>query len=59
MSGRGDGMSQALEVSVGPAWMTGGSLRSCSLDNFKKRLCLNSQGCVNRTCDARGRVSLL
>ena len=43
MSGRGDGMSQALEVSVGPAWMTGGSLRSCSLDNFKKRLCLNHQ----------------
>ena len=43
MSGRGDGMSQALEVNLGPAWMTGGSLRSCALDNFKKRLCLNHQ----------------
>ena len=43
MSGRGDGMSQALEVSLGPAWMTGGSLRSCALDNFKKRRCLNHQ----------------
>lgn len=41
MSGSGDGMSQALEVSLGPAWMTRGSLRSCALDNFKKRLCLN------------------
>lgn len=41
MSGRGDGMSQALEVSLGPTWMTWGSLRSCALDNFKKRLCLN------------------
>ena len=41
MSGKGDGISQALEVSFGPAWMTGGSLRSCALDNFKKRLSQN------------------
>ena len=59
MSGRGDGMSQALEVSLGPEWMTGGSLRSCALDNFKKKAMSKPPGCAHRTCDARGRVSLL